>query len=77
MKTTNQEEYCISCGEELPEGECSASKKPCGHHCECSWIQDKCCWCGAEFGEDGKVTYPNQSQDSCRWESEMEGQGLI
>lgn len=42
---------CISCGEEIPEGDCPQSKRPCGHHCDCSWIHDICHWCGAEFGE--------------------------
>lgn len=43
---------CISCGERMPEGECPQSKRPCGHHCDCSWLHDVCHWCGAEFGEE-------------------------
>ena len=43
---------CSSCCEELPEKECHASRRDCGHHCNCSWIQDRCCWCGEEFGEE-------------------------
>lgn len=27
---------CLSCPEGMPEGECSESKRPCGHHCNCS-----------------------------------------
>lgn len=45
---------CLSCAEEIPEGECPEcpnSKRPCGHHCDCSWVQDECCWCGAIFGD--------------------------
>jgi len=43
---------CGSCGEHGPKlGECSASKRICGHHCNCSWTHDECCWCGEEFGE--------------------------
>lgn len=43
---------CISCEEEMPEHECPESKRPCGHHCNCSWCHDKYCWCGREFGEE-------------------------
>jgi hypothetical protein len=43
---------CCSCGERGPKlGECSKSKRICGHHCNCSWTQDECCWCGEEFCE--------------------------
>jgi hypothetical protein len=42
---------CVSCGEEMPKNECPKSERPCGHHCNCSWVQDGCCWCGKEFGE--------------------------
>ena len=41
---------CGSCGES-PEGECPASKRPCGHHCNHVWTHDACDWCGKEFGE--------------------------
>jgi hypothetical protein len=40
---------CISCGEGMPENECNESKRECNHHCNHSWIHDKCCWCGEEF----------------------------
>lgn len=44
---------CSSCGEECtPNGECPKSKRGCGHHCNHSWNQDKCCWCGATFDGD-------------------------
>lgn len=42
---------CSSCAEGMPKHECTNSKRSCGHHCNHSWEQDKCCWCGAEFGE--------------------------
>lgn len=43
---------CSSCGEEGAEiNECPKSRRTCGHHCNCSWSQDECCWCGKEFGE--------------------------
>lgn len=45
---------CLTCGEVVgAEGECPHSKRPCGHHCNCSWVHDHCHWCGVEFGEDG------------------------
>lgn len=44
-------EGCISCEEKCPTGECSAKQSTCGHHCNHSWSHDRCCWCGAEFGE--------------------------
>lgn len=50
---------CTSCmeraeggAEDCPEGECTASKRPCGHHCNCSWTLDRCCWCKQWIGED-------------------------
>lgn len=43
---------CLSCGEEMPRGECTESHSSCGHHCDCSWIHDRCCWCGLAFGEE-------------------------
>lgn len=45
------DDECITCGEGLPKGECPSSRRPCGHHCNCSWVQDVCHWCGKEFGE--------------------------
>lgn len=36
---------CASCGEEVP-ADCPKSERPCGHHCNHSWIHDECCWCG-------------------------------
>ncbi len=46
---------CLSCGGATPMEECPGDeKRPCGHHCNCSWLWDKCCWCGKEFGEDGE-----------------------
>lgn len=45
------ESECYSCGEKTPAGECPKSKRPCGHHCNCSWVHDHCHWCGREFGD--------------------------
>ena len=42
---------CSSGAEGIPKHECTNSNRACGHHCNHSWEQDKCCWCGAEFGE--------------------------
>jgi hypothetical protein len=43
---------CSSCPEGMPENECPASRRQCGHHCNCSWVHDHCHWCDAEFGEE-------------------------
>lgn len=51
---------CVSCGES-PSPLCSESKRGCGHHCNCSWVHDKCCWCGVEFGEDAQASTSAQS----------------
>ncbi len=48
---------CLSCAEGMSRDECPESKRPCGHHCDCSWDQDECCWCGATFGEVGDPDY--------------------
>lgn len=45
---------CSSCGyteeeSDIRNNECPQSRRPCGHHCNCSWTQDECCWCGKEF----------------------------
>ena len=50
-----KENECVSCGEEIPKNDCEKSKRPCGHHCDCSWSQDHCCWCNKWLGEDGKL----------------------
>lgn len=49
---------CLSCTEGLPANECPASKRPCGHHCDCSWTQDVCDWCRAETDDDGEMHRP-------------------
>ena len=41
---------CFACRENLPEGECPDSKRPCGHHSNESWDQDQCFWCGEAWG---------------------------
>jgi hypothetical protein len=43
---------CTSCPEGMPENECPASRRQCGHHCNCSWVHDHCHWCDAEFSEE-------------------------
>lgn len=50
------DDECITCGEPDENGlpypaECGSSKRPCGHHCNCSWIHDCCHWCNTEFGD--------------------------
>lgn len=54
-RTWQSLEECSSCGD-MPEGECPKSLRPCGHHCNCSWVHDCCHWCNVEFGEDGAET---------------------
>lgn len=49
---SHQSDDCVSCGEEIAPQDCQNGKRPCGHHCNCSWTQDVCCWCGKEFGEE-------------------------
>ena len=51
---------CLTCEEDpsdAAKGECPESKRPCGHHCDCMWDQDQCCWCGAEN--------PDPEEDRC------------
>lgn len=45
-------QICISCGEHEAPNECPKSKRPCGHHCNHSWEQDVCDWCGVEEFRD-------------------------
>lgn len=55
MSSAPDVDECLTCGELAgAEGECPRSKRPCGHHCNCSWIHDCCHWCGAEMDEDGE-----------------------
>lgn len=60
MSVISDEDECLSCPEEMPRNECPKSKRRCGHHCNCSWIHDRCHWCGVEFGEDGGETWPTE-----------------
>lgn len=47
---------CMACAEEVGErGECPGSSRECGHHCDCLWHQDVCCWCPAHINDDGEV----------------------
>lgn len=52
------ESDCASCGEGMPQNECSRARRRCGHHCNHSWEQDECCWCGTSFGEGGVEVKP-------------------
>lgn len=54
-----EDDQCSSCPEGMPLHECPKSRRPCGHHCNCSWVHDCCHWCGVEFGEDGAESFPN------------------
>lgn len=48
-----QVEECATCGDPAySRNECPKSERPCGHHCNCSWVHDCCHWYGAEFGEE-------------------------
>lgn len=49
-------EDCTSCHEGMPNNECPKSRRSCGHHCNHSWGQDRCCWCGKEFGDEFEVS---------------------
>jgi hypothetical protein len=53
--TSRPSEECVSCSEGLPGKECPGSRRECGHHCNCLWSQDQCCWCSAHVDEDGAV----------------------
>ncbi len=62
---------CDTCAEDptheqYPLGECPKSLRPCGHHCNHAWEQDCCHWCGAEFGEDGEVSFPKELVEAGR-----------
>jgi hypothetical protein len=48
---TTTDEACLSCAEGSPRAECPYSPRDCGHHCNHSWDQDECCYCGAVFGD--------------------------
>ena len=49
--TIELDPICDSCSENIPKNECPKAKRSCGHHCNHSWSQDECCWCGKEYGE--------------------------
>lgn len=56
MVAARKVEDCASCGELTPWNECPKSQRSCGHHCNHSWEQDICHWCGVTFGENGVET---------------------
>jgi hypothetical protein len=35
-------EECLTCGSEVSDQRCPKSKRACGHHCNCSWVHDRC-----------------------------------
>lgn len=41
-------ESCISCSEQISSNDCPKSERHCGHHCNHTWDDKACCWCGAE-----------------------------
>ena len=64
------DDECLTCGEDNArqaagdpptgaQGECPGSKRDCGHHCNCLWTQDACCWCSAHVNDDGEVVEPD------------------
>lgn len=55
---------CLTCTEpgSGEKDECPQGRRPCGHHCNCSWTQDACCWCGLQFLGDGE-TAPGPTMD--------------
>lgn len=50
-EATRRAGLCATCSE--PDGglTCAQSRRSCGHHCNHSWTDDACHWCGVEFGE--------------------------
>lgn len=46
MSDWHIEAPCISCEEGEPKHLCDNSRRSCGHHCNCWWVHDECCWCG-------------------------------
>lgn len=48
------EDDCLSCPEGIPTGECAKSLRPCGHHCNHSWENENCHWCGWEYDPDSE-----------------------
>lgn len=59
------DDECLTCGElDGAEGECPNSKRPCGHHCNCSWIHDCCHWCGGTGGPGGRHRKPRNLEEA-------------
>lgn len=58
-------EDCDTCCELGDEGkdECPKAIRACGHHCNCIWYHDACCWCGAEIDDDGNLGLPNPENE--------------
>lgn len=40
---------CIACAGQPDDEPCTKSKRSCGHHCNHTWEDKPCCWCGAAF----------------------------
>lgn len=71
---------CLSCREGAPLDECPESKRPCGHHCNCSWQLDVCHWCGGQFGSVDDPDYGKPPGDGDGAYAELEREqdaGLI
>ena len=49
---------CAEFGDDTLKNECPASRRPCGHHCNCVWIHYGCDWCGARTNDDGDLIVP-------------------
>jgi hypothetical protein len=43
----DETDVCTTC---VASRGCPNSKHQCGHHCNHSWSNGECCWCGEKFG---------------------------
>jgi hypothetical protein len=75
IESPNFHPHCFSCTEGNPEGECPNSNLSCGHHCDCSWTQDICHYCGKEFGEEGEVTDSTEHSEDDRFQLDEQDEG--
>lgn len=55
---------CITCAEGTGEPyECPQSLRQCGHHCNHSWSQDICHWCGEEWTFEEEAGQEDQASE--------------